>query len=429
MKNQNLFTFSDPEDIQKDWANNMRWNGINRPYKAEDVVKLRGSIKIENTLANMGSRKLWSLLNKKEFVAALGAITGGQAVQQVTAGLRAIYCSGWQVAADANTANQTYPDQSIYPADSVPKLVQRINNALRREDEKQTLSSKNHIDWFAPIVADAEAGFGSAVNIFEITKAMIRAGASGIHYEDQLASEKKCGHMGGKVIIPTREFVRKLVTARLASDILDVPTIIVARTDANGAKLIANDIDPIDHKFITRERTAEGFYRIRGGLECAIERGLSYAPFADMLWCETSKPDIGEAREFAQAIHEQFPNKLLMYNCSPSFNWRRNLSEEAISNFQNDLANLGYRFQFITLAGFHSLNYAMFELAYKFRDSGMTAFSDLQRSEFIAEEYGFSATRHQEFVGTKYFDEVTRVVSESMPSTLALEGSTEEEQF
>jgi isocitrate lyase len=415
--------------LETSWEGNLRWHGIVRPYSAEDVIRLRGSVQIEYTLARMGAERLWNLLNAEPYVAALGALTGNQAVQQVKAGLKAIYLSGWQVAADANLAGQMYPDQSLYPVNSVPEVVRRINQALQRADQIHYTEGNKDIHWFAPIVADAEAGFGGPLNVFELMKAMIEAGAAGVHFEDQLSSEKKCGHMGGKVLVPTQTAIKNLVAARLAADVMGVPTLIVARTDANSAKLITSDIDPVDAKFLTGERTPEGFYRIRSGLETAIARGLSYAPYADLLWCETSEPNLEEARRFADSIHEQFPGKLLAYNCSPSFNWRKKLDAETIAVFQKELAKMGYKFQFITLAGFHALNYSMFELALGYRDHGMTAYSELQEAEFALEEHGYTATKHQREVGTGYFDEVAQVISHGMSSTTALAESTEVAQF
>jgi len=411
------------------WEGNLRWRGVVRPYSAEDVVRLRGSVQIEYTLARMGAERLWNLLHSEPYVAALGALTGNQAVQQVKAGLKAIYLSGWQVAADANLAGQMYPDQSLYPVNSVPEVVRRINQALQRADQIHYTEGKTDIHWFAPIVADAEAGFGGPLNVFELMKAMIEAGAAGVHFEDQLSSEKKCGHMGGKVLVPTQTAVKNLVAARLAADVMGVPTLLVARTDANSAKLITSDIDPVDHKFLTGERTPEGFYRIHSGLETAIARGVSYAPYADLLWCETSEPNMEEAERFAAAIHEQFPGKLLAYNCSPSFNWRKKLDSKTIAVFQKELAKMGYKFQFITLAGFHALNYSMFNLALGYRNRGMTAYSELQEAEFALEEYGYTATKHQREVGTGYFDEVAQVISQGMSSTTALDESTEMAQF
>jgi isocitrate lyase len=417
-------------EIAKEWES-PRWEGITRPYTAEDVARLRGSVRIEYTLARMGAERLWELMHERKFVRALGALTGNQAVQQVKAGLEAIYLSGWQVAADANLAGQMYPDQSLYPANSVPHVVKRINQALQRADQIDHAEDRNGGAqyWFAPILADAEAGFGGALNVFELMKGMIEAGAAGVHFEDQLASEKKCGHMGGKVLLPTAQAIRNLISARLAADVSGTPTVIVARTDADGADLITSDVDPNDAEFLTGERTMEGFYRTKPGLAQAIARGLSYAPYADVVWCETSKPDIEQARRFAEAIHEKFPGKLLAYNCSPSFNWRRNLSDEDIATFQEQLGEMGYKFQFITLAGFHALNYSMFELAHGYRDRGMAAYSELQQAEFDAEERGYTATKHQREVGAGYFDEVAQVVAGGMASTTALTGSTEEAQF
>lgn len=416
--------------LSRAWKTDPRWQGIVRPYSAEDVVKLRGSVLIEHTLARMGAERLWHLVNTEPFVRALGALTGNQAIQQVQAGLKAIYVSGWQVAADANNAGQMYPDQSLYPVDSVPNLVRRINNALIRADQIHQLSGKNHIYWFAPIVADAEAGFGGPLNTFELMKAMIEAGAAAVHLEDQLSSLKKCGHMGGKVLVPEREFVKKLIAARLAADVLGVPTVLIARTDANSATLIRSDFDEVDEPFITGERTEEGFYRVKSGLEYAIARALGYGPYADMIWCETSKPDLGEAREFAQAIHEKYPGKLLAYNCSPSFNWKKNLDERTIGEFQEKLGEMGYKFQFVTLAGFHTLNTSMFDLAREYSQKGMAAYSKLQNYEFELERlYGYSAVKHQSFVGAGYFDQVQIALGGGKSSTTALKGSTEEEQF
>jgi len=412
-----------------EWAGNLRWGGVSRPYSAEDVVRLRGSVQIEYTLARMGAERLYNLLHSEDYVAALGALTGNQAVQQVKAGLKAIYLSGWQVAADANLAGHMYPDQSLYPSNSVPQVVKRINQALQRADQIQTAEGKGDTYWFAPIVADAEAGFGGPLNVFELMKAMIEAGAAGVHFEDQLASEKKCGHMGGKVLIPTQAAVKNLVAARFAADVMGVSTLLVARTDANSAKLITSDIDPADQKFLTGERTAEGFYRIQGGLDQAIARGLAYAPYCDLIWCETSEPSLDEARRFAEEIHAQFPGKMLAYNCSPSFNWKKKLDGETIANFQQELGKMGYKFQFVTLAGFHALNASMFELALGYRDTGMTAYSQLQEAEFALEEYGYTATKHQREVGTGYFDEVAQAISSGMSSTTALGESTETAQF
>ena len=415
-------------EIARGWDSG-RWEGIERQYTAEDVARLRGSVTIEHTLARMGAERLWELMHDEPYVRALGALTGNQAVQQVKAGLKAIYLSGWQVAADANLAGQMYPDQSLYPANSGPHVVKRINQALQRADQIHHSEGKNGTYWFAPIVADCEAGFGGALNVFEITKAMIEAGAAGVHFEDQLASEKKCGHMGGKVLIPTAQAIRNLVSARLASDVMGVPTLIVARTDADAANLITSDVDPADHEFLTGERTMEGFYRVRAGLEQAIARGLAYAPYADVVWCETSEPNLEEAREFSEAIHEKFPGKLLAYNCSPSFNWEKKLSEEEIASFQDRIGAMGYKFQFVTLAGFHALNYSMFELARDYGERGMAAYSELQRAEFAAEKHGYTATKHQREVGAGYFDEVAQVVAGGSASTTALTGSTEDEQF
>lgn len=416
-------------ELAASWRNDWRWRGITRPYTPEDVLRLRGSITIEHTLARLGSERLWELLHTEPFVAALGALTGNQAVQQVKAGLKAIYLSGWQVAADANLAGQMYPDQSLYPANSVPEVVRKINQAFQRADQIQHSEGIGDTYWFAPIVADAEAGFGGPLNVFEIMKAMIEAGAAGVHFEDQLSSEKKCGHMGGKVLIPTQNAIKNLVAARLAADIMGVPTIIIARTDANGAKLLTSDIDPVDREFVTGERTVEGFFRLRGGLDTAIARGLSYAPYADLIWCETSEPDMEEARRFAKAITERYPGKLLAYNCSPSFNWRKKLDETTIASFQQELSKMGYKFQFVTLAGFHALNYSMFELALGYHNAGMSAYSRLQQAEFSMEANGYTATRHQREVGTGYFDEVAQVIASGTSSTTALSGSTEAEQF
>lgn len=418
-----------PDNLELNWSTHPRWDGIRRPYGAKDVARLRGSVRIDYTLARLGAERLWKLLQEENYVAALGAVTGNQAVQAVRAGLKAIYLSGWQVAADANLAGQTYPDQSLYPANSAPALVKRINNALMRADQIQTMEGDGDTYWFAPIVADAEAGFGGALNCFEIMKAFIEAGASGVHFEDQLASEKKCGHMGGKVLIPTKTAIRNLVAARLAADTMGVPTLIVARTDANGAFLITSDVDETDRPFITGERTEEGFFKMRGGIDAAIARGLSYAPYADLVWCETSEPNIEEARRFAAAIHAQFPGKLLAYNCSPSFNWKLKLSQADIDTFQQQLGAMGYKYQFITLAGFHALNHGMYELARDYAKRGMAAYSELQEAEFASETHGYTATRHQREVGTGYFDAVATAVSEGKSSTTAYHGSTEEEQF
>jgi isocitrate lyase len=417
-------------EINKQWQSDARWNGILRPYSSEDVARLRGSIPVEHTLARLGAERLWWLLHHECYVAALGALTGNQAVQQVKAGLKAIYLSGWQVAADANDAGQMYPDQSLYPADSVPNVIRKINNSLMRADQIHHLDGNDSTYWFAPIVADAEAGFGGNLNAFELMKAMIEAGAACVHFEDQLSSAKKCGHLGGKVLIPTSEAIQKLVAARLAADVLGVPTLIMARTDADSAHLLTNDIDPRDREFITGERTAEGFFRIRGGLDAAIARGLAYAPYVDLLWCETSEPNLEEARRFAEGIHAKFPGKLLAYNCSPSFNWKKKLDDAAIAGFQTELAAMGYKFQFVTLAGFHALNLSMFELARGYKDSGMTAYSRLQEKEFAREaQYGYQAVKHQRFVGTGYFDALTQVIAGGLSSTTALEGSTEQAQF
>jgi len=415
--------------LKHDWEVNLRWKGITRPYTAEEVVKLRGSIQIQHTLATIGANRLWELLHTEDYIHALGALTGNQAVQQVKAGLKAIYLSGWQVAADANLSGHMYPDQSLYPVNSVPNVVKKINQALQRADQIQHMEGKNDIQWFAPIVADAEAGFGGTLNVFELMKAMIEAGASGVHFEDQLASEKKCGHLGGKVLLPTQNAVKNLISARLAADVLGVPTVLIARTDANAANLITSDIDSYDQPFITGERTSEGFYRTKEGIDQAIARGLAYAPYADLIWCETSEPNLEEAKQFAKAIHKQYPHKLLAYNCSPSFNWKKKLSDKEIENFQRELGKLGYKFQFVTLAGFHSLNHSMFELARSYKERGMGAYSELQQAEFQSEKNGYTATRHQREVGTGYFDEVANVISGGTSSTTALHGSTEEEQF
>jgi len=415
--------------LQESWEMDERWNGVERPYTAEEVIKLRGSIDIEHTLARRGAKKLWKLVNEEEFVNALGALTGNQAVQQVKAGLKAIYLSGWQVAADANLSGNMYPDQSLYPANSVPSVVKRINQALQRADQIHHMEGDHSIDWFAPIVADAEAGFGGQLNVFELMKGMIESGAGGVHFEDQLSSEKKCGHLGGKVLLPTQTAVKNLISARLAADVMGVPTVIVARTDANAADLITSDVDPYDSPFITGERTPEGFFRTKAGLDQAIARGLAYAPYADLVWCETSEPDLDEARRFAEAIHKKFPGKLLAYNCSPSFNWKKKLDDETIAKFQVELGKMGYKFQFVTLAGFHALNHSMFELARGYKDRGMAAYSELQQAEFASETHGYTATRHQREVGTGYFDQVSMVITGGTSSTTALKGSTEEEQF
>ncbi|WP_163102668.1 isocitrate lyase [Peribacillus alkalitolerans] len=415
--------------LEENWRTDERWYGITRPYSGEDVVRLRGSVQIEHTLARRGAEKLWNYLHTEDFINALGALTGNQAMQQVKAGLKAIYLSGWQVAADANLSGHMYPDQSLYPANSVPQVVKRINQALQRADQIHYMEGKEDIDWFAPIVADAEAGFGGQLNVFELMKGMIEAGAAGVHFEDQLSSEKKCGHLGGKVLLPTQTAVKNLIAARFAADVLGVPTVLVARTDANAADLITSDVDPYDAPFITGNRTPEGFFETKAGLDQAIARGLAYAPYADLIWCETSEPNIEEARRFAEAIHEQFPGKLLAYNCSPSFNWKKKLDDKTIANFQVELGKMGYKFQFVTLAGFHSLNHSMFELARQYKDRGMAAYSELQEAEFASEVYGYTATRHQREVGTGYFDEVAQVISGGMSSTTALKGSTETEQF
>lgn len=415
--------------IVKDWTINPRWEGVERPYTAEDVVKLQNSFGIDYSIARLGAERLWKLLHEKSYVAALGALTGNQAIQEVQAGLDAIYLSGWQVAADANLAGEMYPDQSLYPADSVPKVVERINNALLRADEIQNLSGDGNVYWLAPIVADAEAGFGGNLNAYELMKMMIKAGAAGVHFEDQLSSAKKCGHLGGKVLVPTQEAINKLVAARLAADVMGVPTVLIARTDADAANLITSDIDPRDNAFLTGERSNEGFFYVKNGIEQGINRGLAYAPFADLIWMETSHPDLGEAREFAQAIKAKYPNKMLAYNCSPSFNWAAKLSENEMFTFREQLADMGYKFQFITLAGFHALNTSMFELANAYREKGMLGYSALQEKEFALQKEGFKAVKHQSFVGTGYFDAVQTVITSGQASTVALKGSTEEAQF
>ena len=415
--------------IENDWQTNPRWKGITRPYTAADVDRLRGTLLQEYTLASHGAKKLWQLMHETPYVHALGALTGNQAMQQVKAGLKAIYLSGWQVAADANQAGEMYPDQSLYPANSVPQVVRRINNTLARADQINHAEGDDSLDFYAPIVADAEAGFGGVLNAFELMKAMIEAGAAGVHFEDQLASVKKCGHMGGKVLVPTREAIEKLVAARLAADVMGVPTIIVARTDAEAADLLTSDVDDNDKPFCTGERTMEGFYKTYPGLDQAISRGLAYAPYADLVWCETGKPDLEYARKFADAIHAKFPGKLLAYNCSPSFNWKKNLDDATIAKFQKELGAMGYKFQFITLAGFHALNYGMFNLAHGYAREGMSAFVELQEAEFAAAPRGFTAVKHQREVGTGYFDQVTQVIQQGQSSTTALQGSTEEEQF
>jgi len=406
-----------------------RFAGIERPYTASDVGRLRGSVRIEHTLARLGATRLWDLLHGRAYVNALGALSGNQAVQMVRAGLEAIYVSGWQVAADANSAAMTYPDQSLYPVDSVPRMVRRINQALLRADQVEHVEGGTKHCWLAPLVADAEAGFGGPLNAFELMKAMIEAGAAGVHFEDQLSSEKKCGHLGGKVLVPTSQFIRTLVAARLAADVMDVPTLVIARTDADSAKLLTSDVDTRDRAFCTGERTPEGFFRIDGGIEMAIERGIAYAPYADLIWCETSTPNLEEAQRFAEGIHAKFPSKMLAYNCSPSFNWKRHLDEATIAKFQQELGAMGYKFQFVTLAGFHALNHAMFELARGYRDHGMAAYSRLQQAEFTSEREGYTATKHQREVGTGYFDEVAQVISGGTASTIALKESTETEQF
>ena len=417
------------ENLATHWSTSPRWKGVERTYSAEDVIRLRGSVTVEHTLARLGSERLWNLLSSRDYVAALGALTGGQAVEMVKAGLKAIYLSGWQVAADANLSGHTYPDQSLYPANSVPAVVRRINNALQRADQIAWTDGTTGTYWMAPIVADAEAGFGGALNAFELMKSMIEAGAAGVHFEDQLASEKKCGHLGGKVLVPTAQFLRTLTAARLAADVCGVPTVLVARTDALAATLLMSDVDEHDRGFVTGERTSEGFYTVRNGIDAAIARGLAYAPYADVLWCETSTPDLDEARAFAEAIHARFPDTLLAYNCSPSFNWRQHLDDDQIAAFQRELGAMGYRFQFITLAGFHALNASMFDLAKSYADEGMPAYVRLQEREFELEPLGYTATRHQAEVGTGYFDRVSTIVSGGEASTLALTGSTEEAQF
>jgi isocitrate lyase len=419
------------EQLTRDWQDNPRWRGVIRGYKAEDVVRLRGSVHIEHSLARLGAEKLWSHMSSMPFVNALGALTGNQAMQQVRAGLKAIYLSGWQVAGDANLAGEMYPDQSLYPANSVPQVVRRINSTLLRADQLHHAEGNDSIDWLQPIVADAEAGFGGVLNAFELMKGMIEAGAAGVHFEDQLSSAKKCGHMGGKVLVPTQEAVNKLVAARLAADVCDVPTILVARTDAESANLLTADVDERDRPFIdaAKGRTSEGFFYVRAGLEQAIARGLAYAPYADLIWCETGKPDLEEAKQFAEAIHKKFPGKLLAYNCSPSFNWKKKLDDATIAKFQRELGAMGYKFQFITLAGFHALNYSMFTLAKGYRESQMTAYVALQQAEFGSEKDGYTATKHQREVGAGYFDDVTQTVTAGQSSVTAMKGSTEEEQF
>jgi isocitrate lyase len=417
-------------ELKREWNDARRWPGIERSYTPDEVIRLRGSIQIEHTLARLGAERLWRLLNDEPYIAALGALTGNQAIQQVQAGLKAVYLSGWQVAADANLAGEMYPDQSLYPANSVPAVVRGINNAFQRADQLHHAEGKDGVYWFAPIVADAEAGFGGPLNAFELMKSLIAAGAAGVHFEDQLASAKKCGHMGGKVLVPSTMFIQKLIAARLAADVMGVPTVLIARTDANSARLVTSGADVHDEPFLTGERTIDGFRRYRGGIDAAIARGLQYAPYADLLWCETSEPDIHEARRFAEAIHRQFPGKLLAYNCSPSFNWKAKLDSATIAKFQRELGAMGYKFQFVTLAGFHTLNLSMFELARGYADTGMEAYSELQEREFrMAERFGYTAVKHQRFVGTGYFDEVAKTVAGGISSVTALSGSTEEEQF
>ena len=416
------------EQLRRDWEQDARWQGITRTYSPEDVTRLRGSVRVEHTLARLGAEKFWNLLNGDDIVTALGAITGNQAIQEVQAGLKAIYCSGWQVAGDGNSAGEMYPDQSLYPVDSVPKMVERINNALLRTDQIHHLNEDDSIDWMAPIIADAEAGFGGNLNAFELTKALIAAGAAAVHFEDQLSSAKKCGHMGGKVLVPTQEAINKLVAARLAADVSGVPTVLIARTDANAANLLQANYDERDHKFLTGETSADGFHYVKPGIEQAIDRGLSYAPYADVLWCETARPNLDEARKFAEAIHAEYPGKLLSYNCSPSFNWQANLDENTLKHFREELGAMGYRYQFITLAGWHNLNLGMFELSRAYKAEGMFAYSQMQQREFANEEHGFRAAKHQAFVGTGYFDAVQTVIS-AEASTTAMDGSTEEEQF
>ncbi len=415
--------------MESEWAQSPRWKGIERNYSAEDVVKLRGTVQVEYTLARNGADKFWRLVNQEQPLCGLGALTGNQAIQEVQAGLKVIYCSGWQVAGDGNSSGEMYPDQSLYPVDSVPKMVKRINNALQRTDEIHALSGDTSIDWYAPIIADAEAGFGGNLNAFELMKSMIRAGAAGVHFEDQLSSAKKCGHMGGKVLVPTKEAVAKLSAARLAADVLGVPTLLIARTDADAADLITSDSDERDHPFITGERTPEGFFCTMPGIDQAIARGLAYAPYADLIWCETSKPDLEQARRFAEAIHAEFPGKLLAYNCSPSFNWKSNLDDVTMRHFREELGRMGYKFQFITLAGWHALNLSMFQLARAYKTDGMYAYSKLQQQEFADEQFGFRAAKHQSFVGAGYFDAVQNTIMDGLSSTTALTGSTEEEQF
>lgn len=427
MENQQLQTRE--RELSQAWGTESRWRGIRRDYTAADVLNLRGSFEVDYSLARLGAERLWHLLNVNEYISALGALTGNQAVQQVRAGLEAIYLSGWQVAADANLSGNMYPDQSLYPVNSVPEVVKKINRALLRADQIEFSEGKVTRNWLAPIMADAEAGFGGPLNAFELMKSMIEAGAAGVHFEDQLASEKKCGHLGGKVLVPTSHFIRTLTSARLAADVMGVPTLLVARTDANGAQLLTSDVDERDREFMTGERTAEGFYRIREGIDIALARGLAYAPYADIIWCETSKPDLTEARIFAEGIHREFPGKFLAYNCSPSFNWKQNLSDSEISTFQQELGQMGYRFQFVTLAGFHALNYSMYELALDYKERGMSAYAKLQECEFALEKWGYTATKHQREVGTGYFDRVSSAISGGHSSTLAYSGSTENAQF
>ena len=422
-------TMKTAQQLEQTWSTDPRWKGIERTYSGEDVVRLRGTVAVEHSLARRGAERLWKSLHEKDFVNALGALTGNQAVQQVKAGLEAIYLSGWQVAADANSAGEMYPDQSLYPVDSVPKVIKRINSALLRADQLNHAEGNDDIDWLAPIVADAEAGFGGVLNAHELMKGMIEAGAAGVHFEDQLASAKKCGHMGGKVLVPTQEAVQKLVSARLAADLMDVPTLIVARTDAMAAGLITSDVDPRDNEFLTGQRSVEGFYSVRAGIEQAISRGLAYAPYADLVWCETGTPDLEQARQFAEAMHKEFPGKMLAYNCSPSFNWRKHLDDATIAKFQRELGAMGYKFQFITLAGFHALNHSMFNLARGYKDRQMSAYVELQQAEFADEVNGYTATKHQREVGTGYFDAVNLAVTGGASSLAALSGSTEEEQF
>ena len=417
------------QKLTSDWQTNPRWKGVTRPYTAEEVADLCGSVQIEHTVARLGAMRLWDKLNSQDWVAGLGALTGNQAIQEVAAGLEAIYLSGWQVAADANLGGHMYPDQSLYPANSVPKVVKSINNALLRADQIQTVNGEGNTHWLVPIVADAEAGFGGNLNVFELMKGMIEAGAAGVHFEDQLSSAKKCGHLGGKVLVPTKEAVNKLVSARLAADVMGVPTLIVARTDADAAQLLTSDIDPVDHAFMTGERSVEGFFHVLNGVDAGIARGLSYAPYADLIWMETSNPDLAIAKEFADAIHAEYPDKMLAYNCSPSFNWAAKLSKKEMASFREDLAAMGYRFQFITLAGFHALNTSMFELALAYKEHGMAGYSELQEREFALQDKGFTAVKHQGFVGTTYFDAIQNTVTQGAASTVAMAGSTEAEQF